>query len=416
MKIFIRSYIRRFALFSLILSLVSFTLLSSVPRSSEASVQPPQTNYSYDYSIWSNINWQDPLDEFLEDLLIIPEQEWIDDLSDITRQMSAVAMTAAGMVGTFFDASHQMHVQRLIDLEHLNARRRYQPSTALCRFGTLRSGLPSTEMRADLNSDILAVSAIQRDSQHLSRIKSDPSKELTSRLAAFRNRYCNQDYMGGSLAAQGDLEGICAPSVDPATMGKDINYTRTVGQPLTLTLNFTDTSLTGDEQDVRALMTNLYSYNLVPNIGESINKTANYDDFLEMRSLWAARSLARSAFINIVGHKSSGTGASDSFLKDIIRAMGLEDEDAILELYGDDPSYEAQMEILTKKLYQSPNFIVSLIDSPENVRRQNTAMLASKLMQDRDILEALHQRELLISAILNELLKPQENEFSKNRN
>mgnify|MGYP006277730337 FL=1 len=72
------------------------------------------------------------------------------------------------------------------------------------------------------------------------------------------------------------------------------------------------------------------------------------------------------------------------------------------------------MKFLTKTLTQHPNFIISLIDTPENVKRQNTTLLATKLMLDRDILEALHRRELLISAILSELLRDEGNKINLN--
>lgn len=392
-------------------------MLFTLNQTYAASVRPPQTNYSYDYSVFSDINWADPLDEFMESLLIIPELEWVDDLSDMTRQMTAVAMVATGMVGTFFDASHQLYIQSLIDLEHVRARRAYQPSTALCTFGTLRSGLPSSEARGEINASVLARSALQRDSLHISRVPSEPAKELSARLASFRTRYCNEDYMAGALAKQDSIDGICVESVNMDSIGKDINYTNTIDQPLTLDFNLTDTSVSEDEQDVRALMTNLFSYNLMPQIGDKINKPSNYDNILDFRSIWAGRSLARSTFVHIVGQKSSGTGVSDSYIKDIARSMGFTDNnDDILRLLGENPSYEAQMEFLTKKIYQSPNFIASLIDTPENIRRQSTAILSSKLMLDRDIAKALQKRELLISAILNELLKVEENELSKKLN
>ena len=161
-------------------------------------------------------------------------------------------------------------------------------------------------------------------------------------------------------------------------------------------------------------MSNLYSYNTFPVLSVNyLRDPGNYDTIMKMRSVNAARSLARNSFVHIVGNKALGTGVADSFIRDMMRAMGYTDA-ALDDLIGDDPSYEAQMEFITKKIFQQPNFIVSLIDTPENVKRQENAILASKLMLDRDIVQALHRREILISAILNELLKDEEDFLQKN--
>jgi hypothetical protein len=85
-------------------------------------------------------------------------------------------------------------------------------------------------------------------------------------------------------------------------------------------------------------------------------------------------------------------------MKALLQEMGAAPAD-IEELMGENPSYYAQMEILTKKIYQNPEFIINLYDKPANVKRIRAAGQAIKTMQDRDIHEALERRMMLISAL-----------------
>jgi len=64
--------------------------------------------------------------------------------------------------------------------------------------------------------------------------------------------------------------------------------------------------------------------------------------------------------------------------------MGIPDGNIALMLKGA-PSYNAQMEILTKKIYQWPNFYSDLYDKPVNIDRKDTSIQAIALMQKRDM-------------------------------
>jgi len=58
------------------------------------------------------------------------------------------------------------------------------------------------------------------------------------------------------------------------------------------------------------------------------------------------------------------------------------------------------MELLTRKIYQSPEFYANLMESPANISRQQTAMEAIALMQDRDIYNSLRRSEMVLSSLL----------------
>ena len=90
-----------------------------------------------------------------------------------------------------------------------------------------------------------------------------------------------------------------------------------------------------------------------------------------------------------------------SFMKSFMRDFGLSDTE-IIDTLGERPSYYAQMEVLTKKLYQSPDFYTNLYDKPANIDRISASMEAIKLMQMRDWFHAATRREMLASLLVEE--------------
>lgn len=70
------------------------------------------------------------------------------------------------------------------------------------------------------------------------------------------------------------------------------------------------------------------------------------------------------------------------------------------KMLGERPSYYAQMEVLTKKIYQNPGFYINLYDKPANVKRLGAAMDAILLMNQRDRFESLLRQEMLSATMI----------------
>jgi hypothetical protein len=83
----------------------------------------------------------------------------------------------------------------------------------------------------------------------------------------------------------------------------------------------------------------------------------------------------------------------------------------------DEMSYYAQMEILSKKIFQRPEFYTNLYDKPANVSRKAASLQAIGMMLDRDIFETNLRTEMLISMLLElQVIKEQErfeNDFAQ---
>ena len=128
---------------------------------------------------------------------------------------------------------------------------------------------------------------------------------------------------------------------------------------------------------------------------------------MDARRILAMHNVAHNSFANMIGMKSESQSAVDKpggvFMKALMREFGLVDAD-IDKLLGANPSYYAQMEVLTKKIYQHPNFYTNLYDKPANIDRIGVSMDAIKIMQNRDQYEASLRREMLTSLLVEEIL------------
>jgi hypothetical protein len=58
------------------------------------------------------------------------------------------------------------------------------------------------------------------------------------------------------------------------------------------------------------------------------------------------------------------------------------------------------MEILTKKVYQNPDFFTSLYDTPANVDRKLVSLQAIKLMQKFDLFKSFLRNEASFAVLL----------------
>jgi len=328
-----------------------------------------------------------------------------------TQQIGQMALLQMEVIGGFFDAKHQLETQRLLqDLQSV-AHKQYQPSTGMCRFGTTTRSLAAAERQAEFNQIAIADSANERALlSDLSLGTGGERDDRRSRREEFRDVYCNAADLGGAL------DEICR-NTNVERKNKDINFTHTIDYSETLDVDFSDSVLTDVERHVLALQTNLYGPNLLPVIGEDylIDDAGNVLSkgtglYLDTRALAAKRSVARNSYAAQVGLKSLGASAVLPYMTEILDEMGV----PAAEILGERPSYHAQMEVLTKKMYQYPTFYADLYDKPANIDRKNVSMQAIGLMQKRDLYRSQLRSEAN-SAIWLETLLEEHQSYHENK-
>lgn len=337
----------------------------------------------------------------------------------MTKQFSAVMMQQMQILGSFLDAKEQQEAQR--DMRHLvaQAHKDYHPSEQMCRFGSYIRSISDAEERGEYNKQ--ALNKILTDHynyrEHMSSSEGY-TLDINARIDQFKRVYCNPNDNSGSLwemcrGRGNDPATNPSPSSTPAERNrynKDIDYFSTLYRPLTLDINFSDPDYTEDEEDVIALAKNLY-WPQVENLAstgfyeEGFNES--YRVFLETRSLTSKYSLAHNTFATIVGMKSASDDtlptAGPAYMKSLMRDFGYTNAD-IDNVLGENPSYYAQMDFITKKIYQNPNFYTALYDKPSNVDRINATLEAFQLMHGRDRFEAQLRQEMLMSVLVEEAL------------
>lgn len=330
------------------------------------------------------------------------KSQWIYGLMLMAEQFTANMQKQLEALGMFFDAKEQLEAQR--DFQRLvsEAHKDYHPSEQMCTFGSFSTNLASTDRRADLTRSAISQSIMQRELGSGDSKGFNNTADLLSRIKQFRATFCNKKDNGNGL------ENLCKVDTQAHMQNLDIDYTRAIDKPLTLDINLTDNETTDDEIAVFALIDYMFMHSPMPKLSSESMK----DDpaaqigyrhhYMNLRSIVAMRGIARNSIANIIALKSSSPDEAEKsgpYLKALMKEMGLPD-DEIEKILGENPSYYAQMEFLTKKIYQNPNFYSALYDKPANVTRIRAAMNAVKLMNDRDIHTAMLRREMLLSLML----------------
>ena len=341
----------------------------------------------------------------------------------MAEQFSAVMMQQMLAIGQFFDAKEQQETQRDFRRLAAEAHKDYQPGRQMCQYGSFARSLSHSDESSSLNTKAFEQIMMTYYRQPFGASSESPATEVVSRIDQFKETYCDPNDFNAALWLMCRGEHHDANDV-PSSGGadqrnrfnSDIQYYRTLGQDLTLDVNYNDAEITDTEQDIVALAKNLYwpvvyETGMLFQYGPQPENSAIYDakeEFTATRSMIAKTSVAHNSFSAIVGMKSAAIEPMEdhgsSYMKALMRDFGMSEEDIHLYL-GDNPSYYSQMEMLTKIMYQHPNFYTNLYDKPANVDRMNASMQAIGLIQQRDRHESQMRQEMLISQLVEQGLR-----------
>jgi|TARA_R110002110_G_scaffold415789_1_gene656011 hypothetical protein len=351
-------------------------------------------------------------DEFKETLEWFPKfwnENILPALKIMTMEMTTTAFPIQPMIGAMLDGLQLNKTVLEIQTAQARIARDQIPAVSMCRYASLTKSLASSQSKARLNSGYLAKRSLER--QLGSKLTSEDQEYLDnisdhySRFDQFLNNYCDpQDFQNGLGALDGCLG---------TRKNRDINYNQLVDSALTLNIDYTDAISTEDEIDILAMSSNLFSHELINRDYGQFTDENRENQFMQYRALLAKRNVAEYSFNSIIGMKTSGTGASNTQITGLIDelmantgAQSQQDKQTLLfpKINAADPdpnpSYYAQMELLTQKIFQDIRFYADLYDNPANVERQYAAMQALGLMQRRDAYESMVRSELLASLLV----------------
>ena len=321
----------------------------------------------------------------------------------MTEQLTTTGMHQTLVIGTFFDAKHQLETQRLFQKKMAEAHKKYQPNVEMCTIGTTADSLAAAEQNGITTAHILAQKSLNRQLLSVDSNSSDgPKEDRQGRLALFITRYCDMNDNNGYM------EPVCSASAPSNTINKDVDYAGLVATPMTINADFTDgaTDPNTDEIDILSLTSNLFAHDVPPQLAETLTATeAAQMTYMDLRSVVAKRSVVENSFYNIIGMKTSGTEESGTSLQTkeygqiILEQLGIPAAEADVML-GERPSYYALMQLIAKKIYQQPEFFTNLYDTPANVLRKDAAMRAIDLMVDRNVYKSDLRQEAVLAVLL----------------
>jgi len=331
------------------------------------------------------------------------------DLQNLSDELRNVKFYKTAAYGAFIDASVFLDTLRALQVVTAQSFQTYTPSEQICRFGTLTRSLSASEGRVDANRLVLSEIGLARNLGTVSSVASaGRGIDNQRRLQFFINKFCDLTENNSGLT------GLCqvATPVSNLNYDRDVDFTRTADNEATLNVDFTNTSLTFDESNVIGLGHYLYGHRQpskrisYADMDESAGSSGLYREY---RSVIARRAAAQNSYNTFAAMKAAGSGASDTYMKEVLAQLGLSGAEADIYIGDKDSktvaaksSYSAQMEILTKRLYQNPAFYANLMESKTNVRRTSAAIQGVGLMQGRDIYRSMERSEMLL-AIMVEL-------------
>ncbi|OIN85715.1 MAG: hypothetical protein AUJ12_08350 [Alphaproteobacteria bacterium CG1_02_46_17] len=338
------------------------------------------------------------------------DSTWVGGMKKLTDMVRNAIVTRTLMIGAFIDGRATNAALGSVRKLNAQAMKDYQVSDTICKFGTLTRSIAGSDTKVDVNKLAFNKILLDRDSQVLHTMYGESTRGMVENLNDFKAKYCE------GVDANNGLSGYCnsTQSVPDKFFNRDVDYTRVFDLPLTLDVDYSDATLTEQEQQLISLFQNLSLRDPVYGLdnGKTAQKQDKTDDFQDLHQVLAARQLVGNTFANQVAMKAKGNGSSATYMKNVLTKLGLGAADAT-KLIGDNPSYEAQMEILTKKLYQDPAFYANLYDTPANVDRQKVAITAVDLMQERDFLGSLKRKEMLLSELLEMKLRRRSEELNQ---
>lgn len=339
---------------------------------------------------------------------------YVQGLKDMTAALVQITAHHLQGLGQLFDAAHMQDTQQLYQTLRAEAHKDYHPSEGMCRVGSFTRSLAASAHHARAIQLSLNTRLHHDMTAHEGALTSQGyTTDLSARITHFKSAYCDAGDHNGQLSmmCQHD-EGVGA--IEATRINADIDYTRRFALPLTLEIDFTqpledlsDAVLKGTE-DAYMMARHLYWSSGSAVLDSNSLEDAQYA-YAYNRSLIAANNLAQATYTRQAGEKArfaqhQGEDHGAAFMKALLVELGVPEEAIDADL-GEAPSYYAQMDVLTKRLYQHPDFYTNLYDKPGNVERIDVAMEAIQLMQLRDYYASKQQQEMLLSAILSQKLQ-----------
>lgn len=393
-------------------------LINVVFNFDDDGLDPPTVLCQVDPGSWP-ANWRAHVKCFIIENFFKRHVEMA--MEHMTQQLTQAAMLQMNLIGAFFDSQEQMERQLLFQQLAARAHKDYHSSAGLCAMGTAAEGLDAAYRNGEFIAAVMARRSLNRQ-LHNPGVSgtAGPDSDMDSRLETFKRQHCepsDNDYTGPGGGDNQGLRPMCGDGGPNDRVNRDVDYAD-FSRILTIDADFRAAAEPGN-MDILALANNLYAHRPFDPIPESLlTAEGNRPLVLDIRSVVAKRAVAEHSFHSIAGMKAEGSANSDnkgSYMGAALIQLGMPDAQAARAYLGERPSYDAQMEFLTKTLYQNPTFYLDLYDKPVNVARKGAAIRAIGLIQSMDIYKSQLRAEAALSVLLELEVERHQKEIENTR-
>ncbi len=319
----------------------------------------------------------------------------VDDLQDMTDQLSQNGPAVMQNIGAIADAVQQQRTQRRIQRLQFEANRRSQPSPKMCSIATMSNGLSATQSNGKiLQHTLMSHSNARYNGKAGSAAELGIDADKRMRWNHYVTQFCSPDDENGSMSA------ICENN-SLTSANKDADFAGTVGLP--------ETIRSSDQDAVVMLSSYLYGHDL-PHFrfrADQLDPAKNPDNFeihSRMKRLYTLRGVALNSFSAFVAMKAEGppeSGEERARRMTTLETLGYEPE-VVADRLTYSPSYVERMSLMQDALFNNPSFHIDNLTTDEQVQQ---VMLATRILDNMQLKHMLasQQRTAMLNAAWLEL-------------
>ena len=322
------------------------------------------------------------------------QNKWLPMMMDQARQLSAIRVDQARNMASLGDAESINENINLKQKSQVDAFRRYQPNEMVCQVDSyMRSPAACNAAKgcgptkAARMARAMTGGYEKEDELHRANFKGSPAAEGTavdqqSRWQEYITYWCDPARGDQGCTAAGSLPGR---NVDLAGLLWGDKQTIDLSQP-----------------NERRVVEAVQRYLITPEAPDPVPPEAvatpqGQDELLHRRAMDARYNAVLNVVSQMINERASGSEVDTSQLR---LAAGLPPNavaDAASAPHG--ASYREIMEALTRDRLYNPEYIVRMVNAPEEVVREQGAINALKMQQMNDIYKRLEEMVFMEASV-----------------
>ncbi|TAL39715.1 MAG: hypothetical protein EPN97_01795 [Alphaproteobacteria bacterium] len=319
------------------------------------------------------------------------QNRWLPAMMDMTRQLSAIQVDQTRAMGSMADAEQMEESINLKQKTQVDALRRYQPNEQVCQVDSMmRSNAPCNAAqgcgpnKAFRMARAMTGGYAKEDELHRGNYLGTPAASGTavdqlSRWEEYVQFFCDPARGAQGCPAAGTLPGR---HVDLAGLLWGDKQTIDMSQPTE-----------------RRVVSAVQRYLISPSTPDPVPPTAvttpdGQAELLHRRTMDARFNTIFNVVAQMVSERASGSFIDVSAIR---LSAGLPPADTTLPAEG--ASYRELMEALTRDRFHNPEYIVRMVNAPEEVVREQGAINAIKMQQMNDLYKRLEEMVFMEAAI-----------------